>query len=183
MTAPRIPPVEEANDEVQEILTKALRHDGEPLNLFTTVAHHPKLLKRMILFGGLFMTSGRVPTREREIVILRTAFQSGCEYEFGHHRIIGPRDGGLTDAEIDALAEPDPPDLDDGAATLVAMVDDLCRDNATTPETWQGLQQRWDEAEILELLALCGMYRLVAVIVNSAGVALEPGVPGWPGRA
>jgi hypothetical protein len=32
-------------------------------------------------------------------------------------------------------------------------------------------------------LMLAGFYRLVSGLLNSAGVALEPTTPGWPGEA
>ena len=39
---------------------------------------------------------------------------------------------------------------------------------------------RWDDAELVELLAVAGFYRLVLGILNSAGVQFDAGVPGFP---
>jgi hypothetical protein len=66
---------------------------------------------------------------------------------------------------------------------LIAMVDDLCDDDVVSDATWSRLAQRWSEEELLELLVLAGYYRLVCGLLNSAGVALEPGTPGWPDGA
>jgi alkylhydroperoxidase family enzyme len=120
-----------------------------------------------------------LPAREREIVILRTGFRAGSEYEFGQHTRIG-RDAGLTDAEIARLADAGHGDWNDADRALVDMVDELCADDVVSDPTWQRLAQHWDEAQLLELLVLAGYYRLVSGFLNSVGVALEPETPAWP---
>jgi alkylhydroperoxidase family enzyme len=181
---PRIAPVpaEGAGDELSASFAKALHHDGEPLRLFTTVAHHPRLLRRLISFGGIFMTSRVVPPRAREIVILRTAWRAGCAYEFGHHRVIGPREG-LSDAEVDRLAGGDLTGMGDDDRVLVDLVDEVSTQVTLSDATWARVTGRWTTEQVLELLALSGLYRLIAGLVNSARVELEPGIAGWPDGA
>src|SRR2546423_12722776 len=99
MTAPRIPPVTDPSPEVVELLGKTAISDGPPLNIFATLAHHPRLLKRFNVLGGLFLGRGLLPARERELVILRTGWRTRCEYEFGQHTVLGRR-AGLDDDEI-----------------------------------------------------------------------------------
>jgi alkylhydroperoxidase family enzyme len=67
------------------------------LNIFRTLAHNEALSKAFLQLGGHLLGGGVLPVREREIVILRTGFRSGSEYEFGQHTRIGRR-GGLTEA-------------------------------------------------------------------------------------
>jgi alkylhydroperoxidase family enzyme len=123
-----------------------------------------------------------LPPREREIVILRVGWRCQSEYEFGQHTIIG-RDAGLTDDEIAALAEVGAVEWSARERALIAMCDELCRDDVVGDATWEALRQSWDEAHLLELLVLAGYYRLVSGMLNSAGVPLEPGTPGWPAGA
>jgi 4-carboxymuconolactone decarboxylase len=47
-------------------------------------------------------------------------------------------------------------------------------------DTWAALSTRWSDAELVELLVVAGFYRLVSGFLNSAGVELDPGVPGFP---
>ena len=103
-SAPRIDPVSDFDDEVSEILSTALTHDGRPLNIFGVLAHHPKLMKRFNLLGGFLLNKGAVPARERELVILRIGWNARAEYEFGQHAVIG-RQVGLSAEEIAALAQ------------------------------------------------------------------------------
>ena len=71
-TSPRIAPVTNPSDEVKETYAKGISAaDGNPINIFATLAHHPKVLKRFTNYAGYFLNKGLVPAREREIVILR----------------------------------------------------------------------------------------------------------------
>jgi 4-carboxymuconolactone decarboxylase len=155
--------------------------EGVPrqLNIFRTLAHNEALSKGFFELGGHLLGGGVLPVREREIVILRTGFRSGSEYEFGQHTRIG-RKGGLTEDEIARLADSGSGQWTTDDAALVALVDELCDGNTVSEVTWQALRTRWTDAELLELLVLTGFYRLVSGMLNSVGVALEPSVPGWP---
>ncbi len=190
--APRIPLVTEVDpdSELGEILGKSMTSDGEPLNIFGALAHHPKLFKRFNLMGGFLLNKGLLPAREREIVILRVGWNARAMYEFGQHTIIG-RNAGLTDEEIEALATDDP-DLrggdrghrwSDADRDLIALADELCADDCVTDKTFARLSARWNEAELVELVVCAGFYRLVSGFLNTMGVPLDPGVPGFPSEA
>ena len=182
-TEARIAPVDLTDDvdpELAEILSGALTHDGTPLNIFGVLGRHPKLLKRFNLLGGFLLNKGLLPERERELVILRIGWRAQAEYEFGQHTVIGRRCG-LTDAEITAITrDPDDGDWSDDDRALLALADDLADDDCVSDETWAALTTRWSDAELVELLVLAGFYRLVSGFLNSAGVRLDPGVPGFP---
>ena len=178
---PRLKPVSPLTPEVEEILVGSIRSvNGEPLNLFGTLAHHPKLLKRFLAFGGFFLNRGVLPPREREIIILRVGMNTGSVYEFGQHTVIG-RDCGLTDAEIAATAErasTHPWSNRDRA--LLAMTDEICANDCVSEPTWKELRADWTDAELCELVVLVGVYRMVAGFLNTMGVELDPDTPGWP---
>lgn len=179
-TAPRIEPVTEFDGELAEIMANALTHDGTPLNIFGTLGRHPKLLKRFNLLGGFILNKGLVPARERELVILRVGANARAEYEFGQHTIIG-RDCGLTDDEVTALTR-DPADhpWSPGDRALIALADDLHADDCVSDATWSQLAESWDDAQLIEFLVVAGFYRLVSGFLNSTGVQLDDGVPGFP---
>ncbi len=177
----RLRAVQNPSEEIQALFAKGLaRPDGKPLNIFGTLAHHPSLLKRFNVLGGLFLAKGTLPEREREVVILRIGWNCRAVYEFGQHTIIGKRVG-LTDAEIAALTrKPDTYAWRAADAVLIAMADELCADDCVSDKTWQNLAARWDEAQLVELVMLAGFYRMVSGFLNSTGVPLDPDTPGWP---
>ncbi|MFM9226530.1 MAG: hypothetical protein ACKOQ1_07895, partial [Actinomycetota bacterium] len=83
-TTPRIPIVENPSEEVLETDAKGIASpDGNPINIFATLAHHPKVLKRFTNYAGFFLNKGLLPAREREIVILRVGWNCRSVYEFG----------------------------------------------------------------------------------------------------
>src|SRR3546814_14692111 len=65
MTAPRIAPVprDRRDERTEELLAPMRRPDGSDLNLFATLAHHPRLLKRWSAFGGTLLYRGRSEER------------------------------------------------------------------------------------------------------------------------
>jgi len=180
---PRIEPIDlddVTDDELRETLAGALTHDGRPLNIFGVLGHHPKLLKRFNLLGGFILNKGLIPERERELLILRVGWNAQAVYEFGQHTVIGKRCG-LTDDEIAALTRSPhdhPWSAEDRA--LIALADDLHADDCASNGTWLALSTRWSDAELVELLVVAGFYRLVSGFLNSAGVQLDEGVPGFP---
>lgn len=158
---------------------RAMAPEGS-LNIFTTLARHPKLLKRWLVFGNHVLAKSTLPARERELAILRVGWRCGAEYEFGQHTIIGQR-AGVTDDEIVALTR----DLADGAwseadRTVLVAVDELHDDQCITDQTWAALAQRWTEQQLLDLVFTVGQYTLVSMALNSLGVVRDDGVPGFP---
>ena len=148
------------------------------MNLFSTLAHHPRLLKRWSAFGGLLLAGGTLPPRDREVLILRTAANCGADYEWGHHLDLG-RLTGLADEEMAALAgSPEAAAAVD--AVLVRAADELHRDDVIGDETWAELAARYDEAQLIEVCMVVGQYHLVAFTLRSLGIQSEPGVEGIP---
>lgn len=179
---PRLAPIAtEGRDPRTEHLLESLRFDpdGPDLNLFTTLAHHPRLLKRWSAFGGLLLAGGALPARDREVLILRTAANCGADYEWGHHVAIG-RAVGLTGDEIDALAGADAEEVD---ATLVRAADELHADGVISDATWTELAARYDEAQLIEVPMVVGQYHLVAFTLRSLGIQPEGAATPIPGRA
>jgi len=172
LTEPRVQPL-------PTVLEK-LRARTAAANVGATMAHHRELGVR---FGALYDTilnHGQTPRRQREIVILRTGWNCQAEYEFGQHTLFG-REAGLTDSEIYAITRPIatyPWSEEDRC--LLQMADDLYTDRMITDPTWDELAARWSIAEILEFMSAALAYSVVSGLLNSLGVQLDEGVPGWP---
>lgn len=173
MSAPRLAPLAaaELTDEQRELVA-GFNLDGPAGNIFATLVRHPGLFRKWLPFGGKLL-AGKLPDRDREILILRTSLNCGTDYEYGQHVLIA-KSLGLTDADIDRIT--------DGTidAVLVAAADELHRDNRISDETWAALSERYDERQLLEVPFVVGHYHLVAYALNSLGVQREPGVPGLP---
>ena len=174
---PRLAPTTAADWDEE---TAALMAATGDLNIFATLAHHPKLLKRWLVFGGHVLAKSTLPSRERELVILRTGWRCGSEYEFGQHTVIG-LGSGLDEADIIRLTGPAnasgwPP----GDALLIRAVDELIDDHCLSDDTWEALVASWSTQQVIDLVFAVGQYQLVSMALRSFGVQREPGVPGFP---
>lgn len=177
--AARLGPVEQPDEFQLEQMHTRVERDGQPLNIFATLAHNPYLLRQVNRLGGQFLFRGTLDPREREILILRSAYRSGCEYEFGQHRLIGA-DAGLTATEIAALAAAAEQPWSQRERLLIDTVDQLADDDRVNATTWTGLATHWTPTQLVELLLVPGYYRMLAGFLNSAQVQRDTGVPGWP---
>ena len=174
---PRLAPTTEADWDEE---TAALIAASGGLNIFTTLAHHPKLLKRWLVFGGHVLAKSTLPAREREIVILRTGWRCGSAYEFGQHTVIGLASG-LDEADIARLTGAgDAPGWSPGDALVVRAVDELVDDHTLSDGTWAALMAAWSTQQVMDLVFAVGQYQLVSMALRSFGVQREPGVPGFP---
>lgn len=182
MPTPRIDPLPAdaaVDDDIAALLDGMKAPSGERLNIFGTLARHPGLFRKWMQFGGKLLV-GKLPARDREILILRTGWNCRSEYEWGQHVTIG-RAAGLTDAEIDRIAQgPDAGGWSDADALLLRAADELHADAVLSDATWKALAARYDDMQLIEVPMLVGQYHLVAFTLNSLGVERESGVPGFP---
>src|SRR5215813_10852378 len=96
-----------------------IARDGKPLNIFATLAHHPGLMKRWLVFGTHVLAKSTLPARDRELAILRIGWLCRAEYEWGQHVQIA-RGVGIADDEIERVAAgPDAPGWSAGEAALL----------------------------------------------------------------
>jgi 4-carboxymuconolactone decarboxylase len=180
---PRIHPVAPAERDAATEELLALVGDLADLNFFATMVRHPRLFKRWVPYGAVLLR-GSLPTRDRELLILRTAHHCSCTYEWGHHEVIAA-DGGFTAEEIAGVIEgPDWPGWSAFDATLIRAADELHEQQRIGDATWAALAEHYDDERLLiEVPMLVGHYHMVAFALNSLGVQREPGVPDLPDTA
>ncbi len=180
LTQPRIEPLPEAewSEEALELVSKAKMH-GRTLNIFKTLAHHPRLLKRWMVFGNHVLFRSTLPPRDRELVILRIGWLCQAEYEWGQHVIIG-KQAGLTDDEIARIKlEPEAAGWNEFDAALIRATDELHETACISAATWQVLTTRYHTQQMLDLIFAIGQYNLVSMALNSLGVQLDEGISGF----
>lgn len=176
-TTARVPPLDDDRIDPE---TRARFGDEPMLAIFRTLAHHPKLLKRWLVFGNHVLAKSTLPPRERELLILRTGWLCRAEYEWGQHVLIA-RTAGLTDEEIARTGHgPDAPGWGDRDRTLLRAADELHADTCIGDETWAALARHWDVPQLIDVVFTVGQYTLVSMALNSLGVQPEPGAPRFP---
>jgi 4-carboxymuconolactone decarboxylase len=182
---PRIAPLEPPYaPETEAALRKWMPpgSDVEPLKLFRTLNVHAELASRMRPLGAGILAHGRVPPREREIVIHRTCARAGAEYEWGVHVAAYGRPLGLSDEQIAATAHgtADDPAWSREDAQLIALADELYDTARVSDALWAELAERFGDDQLLELVVTAGWYRLLSGVINAAGVEREPWAARFP---
>ena len=158
----------------------AIMKGREPLVLFRTIATSTRAWKKFR--DGSLLDRGPLSLRDREIVIDRTTARANCEYEWGVHIAIYASPAGLTDEQIDATrnAPSSATCWIEKERALIAAVDAL-HDRATLDQVeFDRLRLHYDDAQILEILMLCGFYRTVSYVANALDLPLEPGGVRFP---
>jgi len=178
--APAEPPYPPA---IAESLERIMPPGLEPLVLFRTMAKSPRVFGKM--FAGGLLDKGPLSLRQREIVIDRTTARLGCEYEWGVHVALFAERVGFGEAERAALVH-GPTDAACWSAeekVLLAMVDDLVDRRTIADGTWARLAEHFDEAQILEAIALAGYYHTISFLCRGLVLPLESWSARFPAPA
>jgi alkylhydroperoxidase family enzyme len=143
-------------------------------NLFLTLARHRRLLRSWVRFASKLMPFGTLGRVERELVILRVAWNCRSKYEWAQHVTIGLA-AGLTRDDVARVTEgPDAPGWSPLQAAVLRAADEIHRARVVSDGTWQELARHYDDKKLIELCMLIGQYEMLAGVLNSLGVEVEP---------
>ena len=168
--APATAPYEPA---IAEALQRVMPPGVEPLLLFRTLAKSPRVFEK--IFAGSLLSKGPLALRHREIVIDRTTARLGCEYEWGVHIAFFAGKVQFDAEQVAALVNgsADAACWSPEERALLALVDDLVDRRTIGEPTWSALTRHFDEAQILEAIALTGAYHTISFLCNGLGLPLE----------
>lgn len=179
---PRIAPLAESewSERQRDLLGPFIRSDGSVMNVISTIARHPDLFENFMPFAAYIVGEQTLPDREREMLILRIGWLNQAKYEFGQHTLAG-KSAGLTDEEILRITSgPDDPEWSDFDQALIRAADELYHDAIISNATWNTLSRRYEEKQLMDVVFTIGQYNLASWMLNSFGVQLDEGVPGFP---
>jgi AhpD family alkylhydroperoxidase len=174
--AVRVPPLpaDQWDDAVDHALSGMIpagrRHPAGTGNLLATLVRHPDLTRAFLRFNNHLLFNSTLPSRLRELAVLRVAHRRGCEYEWRHHVRIG-REAGLTDGVIDGVRRGEATDELDRA--VLRAVDELEDKSNISDETWATLSEHLDERQRMDLVFTIGCYGALAVAINTFGVEAD----------
>jgi len=177
---PRVAPLEPPYaPDVKASFDEVMR-GAEPLMLFRVIARSERAWKK--LRGGSLLDRGPLSLRQREIVIDRTCALAGCEYEWGVHVKLFAAAAQLTEQQVRAtvIEGASAPCWSGAEAALIRAVDALHARATLDDEEFRELAHHYDEAQILEIMMLCGQYRTIAYIARGVHIPLEPRAPRFP---
>jgi AhpD family alkylhydroperoxidase len=145
---------------------------GSPPHIFTTLARHRGLFRKWLRFAGALMPGGVLPRIDSELLILRTAHNCGCDYEWSQHERIA-QTAGLSAEQVQRVRDGHHAG---GWSTrqglLLEAADELHSERTLSDGLWEKLRPLFSEVELIELCMLVGHYEMLAMTLN--GLAVQP---------
>lgn len=175
---PRIVPLTlDEMSEAQKELILPYAQGGHIENVFSTMAHHPDLLKRWGPLIRHVLFKSTLEFRDREILILRIGYQCRAEYEWAQHVKIG-RSAGLSDEDVALIM------LGRGMSrredALLNAADELWDRARISDKTWSVLSEYYRPEQLMDVVFTVAQYTMVSMALNSFGVELDEGLEGFP---
>ena len=161
---------EEMTEQARELTLKR----GN-LNVYRALGNAEKVFTGWMVAGNAVLTSPVLPTRLRELVVLRTARLMDCAYELGQHRDVA-RTAGVTTEEIDAiLAENAWQDLpfDPTELGVLQLTTELLTTRSVSADTFDRVHRALGSEATVEVLMVINRYAGLALMLNALDVDLD----------
>ena len=158
--------------DIQEQFDRVMR-GAPPLLLFRVMAAQPRAWEKFR--GGSLLDKGPLSMRQREIVIDRTCALNKCEYEWGVHVAAFAQAAKFTAEQVRATVHgaADAPCWSDAEQAMISAVDALHHCATLSDAEFASLKAHYDDAQVLEIIQLCGFYRTVSYFCNALALPLE----------
>ena len=133
---------------------------------FNALLRSPEVADRVQKVGEYVRFQSSIPAALNEMAILITGRFWGAQYEFWAHSRLA-RQAGLADAIIDAIAQGRRPAAMSGDERIVYdLCTELFRDKAVADPTFKAAADRFGEQGVIDLIAACGYYSIVSMVLN-----------------
>ena len=160
----------EAQKEVAKAIAAGPR--GEVRGPYVALIHHPALAGKLQELGEQLRWKSKLPKRLLELAILVTARRWTCQHEWFMHEKLA-REAGL-DADIIAAVEQRifPQNSSEEERAVYQFCAEAHASGRVSDATFDAVRSRFGLDGALELLATCGYYSLMAMVLNTAGLPL-----------
>jgi AhpD family alkylhydroperoxidase len=147
---------------------------GRLLNLYRALLNSPSLASAWLDFNNAVRFQTGLDDRAREIVILRVAALTGCDYVWNVHESKYAGAAGLAPQEVGALRDwRKSGAYDEKERALLAYVDAVTQDVAVPDAVFGAMRQHYGEREILELTVLIGAYNMQTRLLRALDIDVE----------
>ena len=169
----RLPYVEPATapEHVRELLEQL----PVKLNVFRMMAHAETDFRPLVGLGTAILGRQKLSAKLRELAILRVAALSPARYEWVQHVPIAQATGASA-AQVAALERGDiaADAFDPLECAVLRFTTEVVRDVRASEATFAELAQRLSAQEIVELIITVGYYMMIARLLETTAVDLDP---------
>lgn len=149
---------------------------GAPIRVHQLMAHNPQLLNAWWDFRNHSVDGGTLGRRLGELVILRVGVHLKAWYEWGSHVDRALRCGLSLDEINRVLERATDGRWPDDEAALLRAVDELVESHRLSPPTQTALARHFSAAQVMDIIAIHGMYVILGCMINTWGLTLDPQV-------
>ena len=145
-----------------------------PLNIMKMFLNAPTNAIPLLVFGQSILTKQELDARLRELAILRVAHLTGANYEWTQHVPLA-KETGVTDAQVEAIPHgADSDAFNEVEKRVIRFTDEVTQDVKASAETFTALEKELGPRQMVELALAIGFYGMVARVMESFEVELEP---------
>ena len=173
MIAPRVAPLKSAEltEQQRGYVRPFMSPKGNVPNIFGILLRNMELFAAWAGFGTYTMSGSRIDKKLREVLVLRTAANVDCEYEWHHHQRIAAAVG-LSAEVVERIRARQPLDSDEHTL-MVRCADELAQNAMLSDALWQQMNQRYGLEYTMDVVFTVGAYTALAMGLKSCGVQLE----------
>lgn len=144
---------------------------------FATLLHSPALGQHVQLLGEYLRFHSKVPNDLRELCVLVTARRWTAQYEWYQH-VKHALKFGIPQSVIDAIGAGRAPEgLTSDQQLVYDFAREVHRDGTPSDATFAALRERFGLEVVLDFVGLAGYYSLLAMVINTAQLAVPEGPP------
>jgi 4-carboxymuconolactone decarboxylase len=154
-------------DPLPDLVSLAAPIGGSAPITIVALAHSERLLAPFLGWAAALALEGQLAKREHEILALRTAHNCRSEFEWVEHARFA-RAAGLTDNEIDRIADGSDSGWSRAEQLLIMAADELHRDATICQTTWSELAAHYSSAQLVEAIFVVGQYTMLSMVANIA---------------
>jgi alkylhydroperoxidase family enzyme len=148
--------------------------------VYSRMLNNPGVTGVVGALGEHLRFHGVLPDEVRELVILRFAARNRFGYIWSHHQRPASL-AGIDEATIAELTAGGVPDtLSEGSQAALEIVDEVVAKRSIPAALQARFVAVHGDAGVVELVALCGLYSLMAMTTTSFDIPLESGFPAPP---
>ena len=172
----------EVTPEMATLYDKIFALRGNVPNMFRVMAHRPEIFSTMQAHFGAVLSTGTVPIKLKELIIVRTSQVNVTPYCLASHTILA-KNLGWSDEQLSHLADwPQRDDFTRAEKAALRLAETVTRDaNGLSDEQFAELRGFYSEGEIVELLCAIGLFNYFNRFNNA--LRMEPTKPGEGGCA
>ncbi len=168
--------------DIAALFDKVFAQRGNVPNMFRVMAHRPEIFATMQAHFAAVLNTGTVPTKLKELIIVRTSQVNETPYCLASHTILA-RSLGWSDDQLGNLEHwQQREDFTPAEKAALRLAETVTRDaHALTDDQFAELRNYYSEGEIVELLCAIGLFNYFNRFNNA--LQMQPTQPGEGGCA